>query len=128
REVIGAVDLKNGVLLHDAEQQQQAQTGEDVYRLAEQEQREDAEGNRQRQRQQNRDGVNEALELRGQHDVHEDEGQREGQDEVIAGPSELLRSAGEAGTIIGVHMELGGEFIELLKNFSLRGAREHVTR
>ena len=42
-------------------------------------QRQDAERHRQRQRQQNRERMQERFKLRRQHDVHEDERQRDGQ-------------------------------------------------
>ncbi len=69
-------------------------------------QRHDAERHRQRQREQNRDGMDEGFELRRQHDVHEDEGQRERQHEVIARARQFLRCAGEPGTVIRIHVEL----------------------
>ena len=53
-------------------------------------QREDAERYRERQREQNREGMQERFELRRQHDVHEDERQREGQDEVVGRAVQLL--------------------------------------
>ena len=40
------------------------------------------------------------FELRRQHDVHEDERQRERQHEVEAGAAEFLRGAGEAGAVV----------------------------
>ena len=51
-QTVHVIDLQNGVLLDDAEQQQQAKAGEDVDRLAGHQKREDAEWNCQRQRQQ----------------------------------------------------------------------------
>ena len=51
---VRVIDLQNRVLLHHPKQQQQAQAGKDVHRLPGDQQRDNAERNRQRQRQQNR--------------------------------------------------------------------------
>ena len=48
---VHVVDLQNAVLLHDAEQQQDAQSAEQVQRAAGRDQRKQRERNRERQRQ-----------------------------------------------------------------------------
>ena len=75
---------------------------------------------------QNRDGVDEALELRGQHDVHEDERQREGQHEVVAGAAEFLGRAGQAGAIAGSMPSWSRSLVQLLDDRGLRAARQQV--
>jgi hypothetical protein len=80
-QLVGVVHLQNGVLLYDAEQQQQRQDGEDVEALAGDERREQPERNRQRQREHDRHRMHERLELRRQHHVHEDQRERDGQRE-----------------------------------------------
>ena len=75
---------------------------------------------------QNRDGVDEAFELRGQHDVHEDEGQREGEREVVAGAAQFLGGAGEAGAVAGLHAELLRLLVQLLDDGRLRSAGHQV--
>ena len=75
-QLVGVVDLQDRVLLHDAEQHEQAERREDVQRLPEDDDRQQRERQRQRQRQQNRDRVQPRLELRRQNQVHEDERQQ----------------------------------------------------
>ncbi len=48
-QLIRVIDLQNRVLLHDTEQHEQAEPREDVQRLLEQDQRDEREGQRQRQ-------------------------------------------------------------------------------
>src|SRR6185436_15794896 len=91
-ELVGVVDLQDGVLLHDAEEHQQAERREDVQRLPEDDDRQEREGQRQRQRQEDRDGMQPRLELRRQNQIHEDERERKRQNEVLRGASELLRA------------------------------------
>ena len=49
-QTVGVVDLQNRVLLDDAEQQQQAEAGEDLTVWSGEQQRQDAERHGQRQR------------------------------------------------------------------------------
>ena len=76
-QLVGVIDLQNRVLLHDAEQHQQAERREDVQRLPEDDDRQQRERQRQRQRQQDRDRMQPRLELRRQDQIHEDERQDE---------------------------------------------------
>src|SRR5204863_6967914 len=89
-QLIRVIDLKNRVLLDNAEEQQQSQTREDVYRLSGDEQRQDPKRYCQRQRQQDRNWVNERLKLGRQDHVHEDKRQHEGEHEVVSGTSQFL--------------------------------------
>ena len=106
------VDLQNRVFLDDAEKQQQPETGKNIDRLPGNQQRQDAEWHCQRQRQQDRNGMDERFELSGQHDVHKNESERERQHEVVAGAGKFLRSARAAGTIARVHMEIVGCLVQ----------------
>src|SRR4029077_1558613 len=104
-ELVGVVDLQDGVLLHDAEEHQQAERRENVQRLPEDDDRQEREGQRQRQRQENRDGMQPRLELRRQNQIHEDERQRKRQDEVLRGASELFRASGHRAAVIRAGVE-----------------------
>ena len=99
-QTVGVIDLENRVLLHDAEEQQQSEAREDIHGLMRDQQRENAERDGERQGDENGDGVDEGFELRGEHDVHEDEGEGEGQDEIVAGARQFLGGAGEAGVVV----------------------------
>ena len=88
-QLVGVVDLQNRVLLHDAEQHQQAERREDVQRLPEDDDRQQRERQRQRQRQQNRDRVQPRFELRRQNQIHEDQRQHEREHEVLRRAAEL---------------------------------------
>ena len=81
-QVVGVIDLQDGVLLHDAEQHEDAEHREDVQRLVEHQDREQRERHRQRQREQDRDRVQPALELRREDQVHEDDREQEREHEV----------------------------------------------
>ena len=94
-ELVGVVDLQNRVLLHDAEQHEQAERREDVQRLPEDDDRQQREGQRQRQRQQNRDRMQPRFELCRENEIHEDQRQHEREHEVLRRAAELLRPAGE---------------------------------
>ena len=68
-----------------------------------------------RQRQQNREGMQERFKLRRQHDVHEDERQRDGDDEIVSGAVQFLGSAEQFRAIAGVHVEIVGDLIQAKK-------------
>ena len=104
-QLVGVVDLQNRVLLHDAEQHQQAERREDVQRLPEDDDRQQRERQRQRQRQQNRDRVQPRFELRRQDQIHEDQRQHEREHEVLRRAPELARAAGEAAAILAAGVE-----------------------
>ena len=78
-------------------------------RLSDHQQRQNAEGHGQRQGQQNRERVHERFKLRGQHDVHEDERQRDRDDEVVRGAVQFLGSAQQFGAVAGIHVDFLGE-------------------
>ena len=127
-QLVGVVDLQNRVLLHDAEQHQQAERREDVQRLPEDDDRQQREGQRQRQRQQDRDRVQPRLELRRQNQIHEDQRQHEREHEVLRRAPELLRAAGERAAVVAA----GVEPVELgqhrVLHFGLRRRRQQVGR
>ena len=68
------IDLENGILLHNSEQDQHAESGIKIQTLAEHPQGEQREGNGNRQCKQNGEWMREALEQRRQNHVHEDHG------------------------------------------------------
>src|SRR5438309_1676601 len=65
-QVVRVVDLQDRVLLHDAEQDEDAERGIEVERVARPPQREERERDRERQREQDGERVDHALELRGE--------------------------------------------------------------
>ncbi len=68
----------------------------------------------------------EAFELRGQHDVHEDEGQRKGKREVVTGAAQFLGGAGEAGAVARLHAQLLRLLVQLLDDRRLRSAGHQI--
>ena len=73
---VGVVHLQNRVLLDDAEEEQDAERAPQIQRAAGRPDREQRERHRQRQHRHDDDRLDEALELRRQHHVDEDAGQR----------------------------------------------------
>ena len=120
------VDLKDGVLFHHPEQHQDPQHGEDVEFLAKQQQRHQRERNGQRQREQNGDRVEPRLELRGQNQVHENEGEREGDAEVARGPSDFLRLSERHESVFGRQVHVLHCFLERGADFSATHAGRGV--
>ena len=103
---LDVVDLQNRVLLHDAEQHQNAQRGvDDREVLPGEDQRQQRERHRQREADQDGDGVDEALELRGQHHVHEHDRQQQRDDVAQRGASELAGAAEQARAVLRRHIE-----------------------
>jgi len=80
--VVTPIDLQNAVLLHDAKQHEQAEHRVDVQVGPQHPQRQKGEGQCERQGQQNRQRMDQALELSGQHHVHEQEAQQEREHEI----------------------------------------------
>ena len=93
------VDLQNGVLLHHAEEHEDAERGVEIERVARVPEREHGERHRQRQRQQDGQRVDEAFELRGENHVHEGEREHEDPQELGEGLLHLLRLAGDEGRV-----------------------------
>ena len=112
------IDLENGVLLHDAEEHQQAQRGVEVDRLVGRQQRDKRERHRQRQREQDGERVNEALELGGEDDVHQDHRQREREQEFPESGFQLAGAAGDARRVAGRQ----AHFRHLARNAAMRSA------
>ena len=112
-QAVRVINLKNRVLLHHAEQEQQAQTGKYVHRLKGDQQRNNAERNCQRQRQKDCDRVNERFELGRQNHVHKDERQNNRQQKVVTGAGELLRASGQSGSVGGVQVLVFRKLIHL---------------
>ena len=79
---VGVVHLQDRVLLDDAEQQQHAERAPQVQRAPGRPQREERERHGNRQRQHDDDGLEEALELRGEHHVHEDHREADRHDQI----------------------------------------------
>jgi hypothetical protein len=122
------VDLQDRVLLHDAEEHEHAGHREDVDRLAEENDRQDGEGHRQRQREQDGDRVQPRLELGGEHQVHEDERQAEGEEEVLRGAPELARDARRGDGVARLEAHVAGEALQLFDDGALRVALFEVGR
>ena len=107
-QLVGVVDLQNRGLLDHAEQHQNAQRRVEIQRLAAEPQAEQPEGHGQRQREQNRQRMDEVLELGGQHDVHEDERQHERPAEIAQRPLEFAAAAHDARAVAGRHAQFLG--------------------
>jgi hypothetical protein len=71
-QLVGVVNLENGVLLHHAEEHEDAEEAVEVERLVEQNHRQHRERQGERQREQDGDRVQPRFELRRQDEVHED--------------------------------------------------------
>ena len=100
-ELVGVVDLQDAVLFHHAEEHEDAEHGEEVDRLSEKDEREDGEWQRERQREQDGEGMHPALKLRGEDEIHEDEGHEEGDHECLARLRHFLGASGGAAGVIG---------------------------
>jgi hypothetical protein len=86
----------------------------------------DAKGHGQGQREQNREGMQEGLELRRQHHIHEDEGQRYGHDEVVRRASQLFALSHADAGVSRIHVQVLREVVQLGQNVGLRPARQQV--
>ncbi len=95
------VDLQDRVLLHHAEEDEDTERGVEVERIAGVPEREKGKGHRQRQGEQDRQGVDQALELGGEDHVHEDEGEEEDPEELGERPLQLARAPGNGGGVAG---------------------------
>ena len=120
------IDLQDGVLLHDAEEQEHAERRVDVQLLLEHQGRQQPEGYGQREGEQDRHRVDERLELRRQHHVHEDERQRERDAEVIGGPAQFARLAAGDERISRLHVERTERLLDYGLAVRLRSARRRI--
>jgi hypothetical protein len=97
----GEIDHHDGVLLHHAEQHDDAHEGVQVELLMEDQQREQRAEDRRGQAGENRDGVNEALIQHAQHDIDHQDGHDQQDREVLEGasetPSRFPGSGGDGG-------------------------------
>ena len=102
------VDLEDRVFLDDAEEDQDAQGGVEVERAAGQVEGEQREGNGEREGEQDGQGMDHALVIHGQDDVHEDDGEEEGPEEFDERALEFLGLTGDGEGIGGGHVQRGG--------------------
>ena len=109
------VDLQDAVLFHHAEEHEDAEHGEDVHRLLEEDEREDGKGQRERQGEQNGERMHPALKLRGEDEIHEDEGHQKRDHEGLSRLGHFLRASGAATGVVGrqvEHLHGGGDAIK----------------
>ena len=84
-EFIGVIDLKNSVLLDDAQQQQHTQRAPQIQRSPRQPKCQQCKRDRHRQAHHDGQRMQQAFELRGKHHVHEDACQKESDDQAFIG-------------------------------------------
>src|SRR5579884_1676223 len=115
-ELVRAIDLEDRVLLHDAEEHQDAELREDVERAVQREDRQQGKRHGQRQREQDRDRVEPRLELRRQHEVHEPERHDERLREGRRLPALLDRLPRERRVVRRAQSERADPAVELLED------------
>ena len=104
-EGVHVVDLQDGVLLHDAEEDEQPEGGVQVERVVRGPERKQREGKGKRERQEDGERVDEALVLRGEDHVHEHDRQREGPEELAEGAFEFPAAAGHLVGVFGGYVQ-----------------------
>ena len=90
-QLIREFDDQDAVLRNQADQRHQPDLAVDVERSAEEPQRQERAGHRQRHRQHDDEGIHEALELRGQHEINEHQRQHEREIDFAARLFEFTR-------------------------------------
>ncbi len=103
------IDLQYGIFLDDAEQHQNAEGRVKVQRVARGPEGEQRKRHGQRQREQNREGMNRAFVLRSEDHVHENNRQEHRPDEFVIGAGQLAPASGNGGRVPGrkVHLPYG---------------------
>ena len=125
-QVVGVINLQNGVFLDHAEQHQDAEHRVDVELLAEQDHADERERQGQGQRDQDRDRVQPGFELSGEHQVHEDEREREGEQEVLPGARHLTRGARRGDLVFCGHVLALHDLLQLVTDGAFARARRRV--
>ena len=82
--LVGELDHQDAVLGDQADQRDQPDLGVDVERAEAEVERQDGAEDRERHRHQDDEGVAEALELGGEHQVDDEDGEREGDGDGVA--------------------------------------------
>ncbi len=95
--LVGELDDQDAVLGDEAHQRDEADLAVDVERAARELEGEERPRHRQRHREHDHEGIDEALELRREHQVDEREGQHEHEVDVRGGIAELARLAVQVG-------------------------------
>ena len=103
---VHVVDLQDRIFLHDAEEHEEAERGIEVERVVGEAQREQREGHGERQRKENCERMNEALELRGENHVHENHGEQKGVHEFAKGLFHFASAARDARGEAGRHVQI----------------------
>ncbi len=93
-QLVGELDDQDAVLGDQADQHDQADLAVDVERAAGELERQQRAGHRQRHGEHDDERIDEALELRREHQIDEDQRQHEGDVEAAAGSAELAPLAG----------------------------------
>ena len=102
------VHLQNGCFLDHAEQHENTERGVEVQGFATQPEAEQSEGHCQRQREQDRQRMDEVLELGRQHDVHENERQDKSPGEVAQCAFEFAAAPEYPCAVAGRHSQFRG--------------------
>ena len=122
------VDHHDGVLLHDADQQDDADERDDVELHAEDQQREDRADAGRGQRGENRDRMDVALVEHAEHDVDGDE-RREDEDRLVGQrAAEGRGGALELGVHAGRHVQVLLRLVDGVDGVAERGAGREVER
>ena len=123
----GEIDLHDGVLLHDADQHDQAHKRVDVQVDVEQQQRHQRAETGRRQTRENGDGVDVTLVQNAEHDVHHRDGDDQQHPQVSERALEGLRRALELRADGGRQLAVGN-LLYLVDHLSQRRARLEVER
>src|SRR5262249_32279236 len=125
-QMVGVVDHQDPVLGDEADQRYEADLGIDVDRAEAGGEREQRAEDRGRQRDQDDEGIAEALVLSRQHQVDDDQREHEGNDEAVALlnvlPAFALEVVGEA-----FGEDLGGPLLQEIDDLAHGAAREGYT-
>ena len=122
------VDHHDGVLLHDTDQQDDADQGHHAQIQVEQHEREDRAHAGRRQRRQNRDGVDVALIQHAQHDVHGDDGGQNQPAFIGQRGLEGARRSLERQLNAGRQVDIGRRLLDGLHRLAQRSAVAQVER
>ena len=118
----------DAVLLHNADQQDDADDGDHAQILAEEHERQQRAHAGRRQRGENGDGVNEALVENAEHDVDGDQRGQNQQRFIGERIVERCRGALEVGLQAGREVEILGHLVDVVDGRAQRGVRRQVER
>ncbi len=119
----GEVDHQDGVLLHDADQQNDADERDDGQIVPGEHQRQQRADARRRQRRENGDGMNEALVQHAEHDVHDEHRGHQQQQLIRQVAAEGERRSLKGGADAGRDADAAFGVFDGLDGGAERGAR-----